>query len=415
MKTSQILVRSLIPLIIGMTSFPGQRATAATFIVTETKDTLKGDSLRAAIIAANHSVDRFNTILLEQPRGYRRNDPQDCVFRLTITGANEGAARTGDLNITRGNLIITGVGSNIIIDATGLGDRVFQVFPKVHLTLVNLTIRGGVGTQARPGDYYYYSYIPALPAGSGGAIYNAGQLTLESCIITNNSSGAGSLGSDDWSPGLDAADGGGIYNSGAMSATRCAIVGNTTGFGVNASSNGNGGGLLNCGTCVLADCVIGGNQCGIGGTDYFPNSGAGDGGGICNEGTASLERCVISNNVAGIGYGPDWGGNGLPGGNGGGIFNSGTITLNECITVENLAGQGAVGEDMIIGGPGGTGGLGGSGGGICNNGRMNVAFSAIYGNSSGNGGDGDRSGLIGITGGSGETPAMEEESITPAN
>ena len=345
----QQFARNLPLVIIGLALFLGSHAIAATFFVTETNDALRIRSLRGAVLAANR-VGGNNTIILGQAFNERRNQQRQWIYLLTITGADEAAARTGDLNITRGNLRIFGHGAHVTIDASGLGDRVFQVSSNAHLTLENLTIRGGVAPQAQFGNFY----APTLPAECGGAIYNAGQIILDGCTITNNSSGAGN-GNPGNGWGSDAADGGGIYNSGTMSATHCTIFANATGAGMQGSLGGNGGGLMNSGTCVLTDCIISGNQCGNGGTADLPV-----------------------------------GGNG---GSGGGIFNSGTITLNECIVVDNMAGQGAVGEDLdgtvTIGALGGAGGDGGSGGGIYNNGRMNVASSAIYDNSSGKGGDGD--------------------------
>ncbi len=99
---------------------------AALFVVTDTNDSMNLTSLRGAIITANR-IGRNNTIFLGANRDLRASD-QQSTYRLTISGTNEDAARTGDLDITQGNLKIVGVGSNVTIDATGLGDRVFQVF-----------------------------------------------------------------------------------------------------------------------------------------------------------------------------------------------------------------------------------------------------------------------------------------------
>jgi hypothetical protein len=72
--------------------------------------------------------------------------------------------------------------SNVTIDATGLGDRIFQVSTNARLTLENLTLKGG---EAAAGNGLFAS------GQFGGAIYNSGTLVLENCVITNNTSGGG--------------------------------------------------------------------------------------------------------------------------------------------------------------------------------------------------------------------------------
>ena len=71
---------------------------------------------------------------------------------------------------------------DITIDATGLGDRVFQVSSRASLTLENLKITGGT---AVVGSGFF------ADGESGGAIFNEGSLTLQDCIISNNASGGG--------------------------------------------------------------------------------------------------------------------------------------------------------------------------------------------------------------------------------
>src|ERR1022692_857474 len=102
-------------------------AEGSVFMVTDTNDTTHIGSLRGAIIAANSRVkERNNTIILGSAESPRRN-PSGSTFYLTIPGPDETNALTGDLNITRGNLTIVGIGTNVTIDARSLGDRVFYV------------------------------------------------------------------------------------------------------------------------------------------------------------------------------------------------------------------------------------------------------------------------------------------------
>ena len=340
------------------------------YVITNTNDTTKMTSLRSAIIDANRQGGN-NTIILGQQR-------QQMTYRLTLSGADEDAARTGDLDVTRGNLTIIGVGSNVTVDATGLGDRVFQVFPRASLTLANLTVTGG----AAPGNGDSY----LVSGESGGAIFNAGILSLEHCIITNNSSGGGYSSEG---------DGGGIYNLGAMTMNDCIVAGNSAGTGADAATGGNGGGIKNDGNCHLTGCVLFENQSGAGGQhDLFGFAGSGgDGGGVYNSGTLTACKCIISGNSTGLGADggvPGISPIGVPaspggeGGNGAGIYNVGSLRLQFSTISGNTNGNG---------GNGGEGGSGGNGAGIYNAAELLLDTCTVSGNSSGNGGaDNDNEG-----------------------
>ena len=159
--------------------------TGRNYFITTTNDNWGVTSLRWVIMDANRHGGNNTIILGVEPAQGQRNvtqRPRTCVYHLTITGADEDAARTGDLDITRGNLIIASLNTNAVIDATGLGDRVFQIFPHATLTLENLTITGGApGT----GPEIFADGEP------GGAILNAGILLMGNCVVTNNSGGGG--------------------------------------------------------------------------------------------------------------------------------------------------------------------------------------------------------------------------------
>ena len=433
-------------------TFVVSSVSAMVFNVTATNDTANNTGLRGAIIAAN-KLGGNNTIQLGlAPR--RHGLPQPWVFHLTIAGADEARSRRGDMDVTEGNLTIIGLSSNVVIDATGLGDRVFQVFPNARLTLQNLTIAGGTAPGAQFGSFY----APTLPAGEGGAIYNAGKLILNNCVITNNSSGGGA-GNPGNAGGKAGGDGGGIYNSGTLTMNNCMVAGNSSGEGVDGAYGGNGGGIQNDGTCFLTDCAIDENQTGTGGgaegnAAGFGGSG-GNGGGICNSGNITLNNCFIGENNTGPGanggtqsgiFSNPASGPGGAGGSGGGIYNIGTATLNACncssnycgtasgnqmgsnsggngggiynggtmrlvqSTVgNNYGGTGGKGVNFNQGFPGGgrgfdggmSGGTGGSGGGIFNLGKLSFSLCTISGNISGFGGNGGANGGLGGTGGGG--------------
>lgn len=409
------LIWSTVLLLSASTAWP------AVFFVTDTNDSVRISSLRGAVIAANQLKGNSTIILGQRPLPWQRervtyqlsnpraeeyiartgdlgvlsgslpnaSQPESSVYRLTIPGARENQALTGDLDITSGNLLIIGVGPNVIIDASGLGDRVFQVLPKARLALCNLTIRGGTAPPAEWGSFY--TYTPG--AEKGGAIHNAGGLTLHRCAIQNNASGDGGASAGNGS-GRYPADGGGVYNSGLLSAYHSLFSHNSAGTGVAGSPGGNGGGLRNDGTCVLDHCIFEQNQAGDG-TSYFEGARGGHGGGVFNSGKMLAMNCLLRGNSSGRGAdGSGWygsqhgiamGGPGGPGGNGGGIYNLGQLRLHASSLFGNRTDSGG---DGLSAGTGGNGGAGGCGAGIFNGGNLLIRNSTISSNSCSHGGEG---------------------------
>ena len=153
----------------------GWRAEAATFTVASTEDmvdALPGDglcatatgtcTLRAAVQETN-SQGGTNTVLL--PAG---------TYTLTIPGADEDLAATGDLDVAN-DLTVTGADrSSTIIDGNGL-DRVFHfthldLFPTfTRFVLSHVTVRNGTASQ-----------------GAAIASDAMGELVLSDCTITEN-------------------------------------------------------------------------------------------------------------------------------------------------------------------------------------------------------------------------------------
>ena len=243
--------------------------------LTTGKDASGQISLRSAIMAANVKSNS-DTIIL--PAGN---------YTLTIPGAGEDNAATGDLDI-HGSLTIKGAGANsTTIDANSL-DRVFQIFSG-KVTISGVTIRDGQAT-------------------FGGGIFNGGgQVTLSNDVITGNCA----VGA----PGGGDGDGGGVFNAaGSLSVT------NTT-FGANGATGGAGSqGLAGFaangaagGTGVNGAAATGGNG-GNGGS-----GGAALGGAIYNAAGASLtlSGAEIAADLATGGVGGNGGAGGVAnGGNG---------------------------------------------------------------------------------------------------
>jgi CSLREA domain-containing protein len=194
---------------------------AAVFIPTKTTDSAGGActpqdcSLREAILAANQNPGD-DVILLHAG-----------TYTLTIPGTGEDLGATGDLDV-QGNLVLLGDGAvSTIIDGGGL-DRIFQVPDGVTVEIRDVTLRNGKAP------------------GLGGAIFNAGTLTLLRSIVTGNASVAGPEG-----PGF----GGGLYSNGnhaSLTVTQSAIANN--------SSLRGGGGLAAGGAVNLANVTVSNNH-----------------------------------------------------------------------------------------------------------------------------------------------------------
>src|SRR5690606_1877041 len=110
------------------------------------------------------------------------------------------------------------------LDADG-DSRVFDVNTGTTVTLRGLTLTGGVADQ-------------------GGAVRNAGTLTLERVTVRNSAAHGGALPVTGF--------GGGLYNSGTLTLLNTTVSTNT--------SSGIGGGLYNSGTVRIAGSTIANNH-----------------------------------------------------------------------------------------------------------------------------------------------------------
>lgn len=254
-------------------------------------------TLRAAIQETN-SLPGADTITL--PAG---------TYTLSIPGADEDAAATGDLDITD-DLTLTGAGRDTtIIDGGGL-DRVIHSAldgQSITVTISGVSVQngrtsfsGGAGIfNGRFGlgllelrSVFVRNNIVAGPGGSGGGIHNIGVVTLEGVIVHNNDGFV---------------TGGGIFNQGMLTISASTVRDNVT--------NSTGGGIDSGGTATIIDSTISHN---------FAGHGAGGGGGINNFGTMEISDSTISDNSS-----HDWGG---------GVANSGELALTNTTLSGNAAG-----------------------------------------------------------------------------
>ncbi|MDA1050348.1 MAG: Ig-like domain repeat protein [Planctomycetota bacterium] len=247
-----------------------------------------GTSLREAISAANanpnQSLISFDPLLDGTP------------IVLSIGGSDEDNNATGDLDVLS-EITIQGRGTqNTIIDAGGLGDRVFHSIGAAGFTLDGVTIRGG-----------------SVPNGSGGGVRNDnGVLVVGNSVISGNfalsgggiaNSGATTINGSIFS-GNTAVEGGGVFNfDGTISIHNSTLSGNTAPLG---------GGIRNRGDVAIHNSTLSGNTSRL------------SGGGIYNLGNVTIHNSTLSGNTAPLG---------------GGIRTSATVTINNSIVTGSTGGD----------------------------------------------------------------------------
>lgn len=297
----------------------------ATFTVTTTTDGGSG-SLRDAITKANSNSEN-DTIVLKS----------GSTYKLTVKGSGEDANKTGDLDILKGTITIKTDGSGpATIDATGLGDRVFDVL-KASLALDNVKVTGGYSSYGSGINNYYgtvtvtNSTISGNVALIGGGIVNlAGKVTVDKSNISGN---------------YAYSYGGGIESlAGSVTVSNSTISGNFGGYfggGIdtyyakttvsNSTVSGNvayyGGGLNNFvySSATVSNSTISGNLSLLGG-------------GVLNfYSDAQVKNSTVTNNTA---Y---YGGSGL-------LNLYGTSKVTSTIVAKNYANDDILGSDFTTGG-----------------------------------------------------------------
>ncbi len=226
----------------------------ATFVVDRTDDDVAAIactsasndcSLRGAIIAANALLGDDAIVL---PSG---------IYTLTLSGAGEDNAATGDLDL-RDNVTLIGAGADSTIVSGNDLDRVFHVLTAT-VQFIGITIRNGSATS------------------SGGGLFNeGGNVTLTSSAVTSNTTSAGpSIG------------GGGVYNTalGTLTLVNTAVLSNTT-TNTTTGANAHGGGVYSAGTLTMINTTLSGNRA------------TRSGGGLYNAGVATLSNVTITHNTA---------------------------------------------------------------------------------------------------------------------
>ena len=224
-----------------------------------------------------------------------------CTYTLNAAVGNNG------LPVLSTDITIQGNGATIRRDTAGPRFRLLEVAAGATVIIDNVTLTGGRGVVSSD-----------FASRQGGAIYNAGTLTITNSTISDNKPGD----NGDTIHG----NGGGIFNArGTLTVTDTKVLNNVI---PSFSIAGDGGGIFNdVGTLRVERSTFDGNAAGD-----SPGSFAGGGGGIKSfTGTVTVIASTFSNNRAG---------NGSPAGEGGGISatNQATLTVINSTIVGNTSG-----------------------------------------------------------------------------
>lgn len=240
-------------------AFPGV-ASAATFTVTKTADTLDGSctpadcSLREALTAANAAGDLDDVIV---PAG---------TYPLTLADPGDDVSG-GDLDVT-GPLRLLGAGARTTVLQAGGADRVLEIDSDIDVEVSGVTITGGGGVT------------------QGGGVFSGGRLTLRDAAVTGNAaSAAGSTTSR---------QGGGVFVNDHARLERVLIAGNTLTSKAGDTFAPQGGGLFVNDDSTLENVTITGNTIdGSAGGSSGPQ-----GGGLFVNDAVTMGGITVANNTA---------------------------------------------------------------------------------------------------------------------
>ncbi len=317
------------------------RDVPATYVVTTNAESTPGDnllSLREAVIAANANPGD-DTIILTTG-----------THTLSLAGANENAAATGDLDITDASGV-TRIESallvpNAVFSFVSIGglDRVFEVHAGAKLDLAGLAIRDGGNVV------------------NGGGVHNLGTLTLNNVDFKSNF----------------ATGRGGAIDNNSSNATVTMNVGKFEGNGANAATTLPVGGAINvgAGSISIAGAIFSANTAGEGGAinarssfvnivdSFFAFNSALDGGAIATSGgNLFVTTSQFNDNKATRNAVND---SSTAGAQGGAIFNRGEARVNRSTFLRNAAS-----------------GINGQGGAILTTSYLEVVNSTLTGNIAG--------------------------------
>ncbi|WP_203917374.1 right-handed parallel beta-helix repeat-containing protein [Rugosimonospora africana] len=245
---------------------------------------------------------------------------RQCTYTLTVNQDGNGLPP-----ITQA-VNILGNDARLVREATAAPFRVFNVRAGGDLTLRGLTVAGGSAAaaassggairieQGGAGTFTDVTFSGNNAQSQGGAVFNAGSLSLVECVLRGNASGL---------------DGGAVFNTDSLTVDRSRLEGN---------SSTNGGALTAEGKVTIRNSTLAGNHATGGGaidTRIGPisltidqstisgNSASRSGGAISTTGETYVRHSTVDGNTAGQ--------------VGGGIFNLQDLTVEDSRITGNTA------------------------------------------------------------------------------
>lgn len=287
----------------------------------------------------------------------------------------------GPINFTdtSGSTTVTGPGAAVAAVNGNAKSRIFTINAGMNVSLSGLTITGGSATAADANGNTYGGAIlnagtlsianstltgnsvdasgyvvdhgdgDAIPGdGLGGAIYSTGALTISGSTLSSNSVIVTAEFNASEGTTAGGAYGGAIYDTGPLSLTNSTISGNTTtGFtnqNVPYGGPAEGGGIYATGVVTITSSFITGNSA-VGGTGNSASADGADavGGGIWAGASLSITDSTVNGNSLQAGNsGSDSGFGGAA--RGGGIFAGGDVTVWGSTIAQNKATGGVATE-----------------------------------------------------------------------
>lgn len=298
--------------------------------------------------------------------------PTNCSLRQAIAAAGAGGTvslQGGAYKLTLG---VIALGSDVTISGPGAAStsvsagglsQVFSVTSGAHVTISGVTLTGGVANASPPTKSF------GGAGGRGGAIANAGVLTLSRVDLVGNSA-AGGAAQEETAPS-DAGsqgEGGAIANSGLLTIEGGTMTGNVAhgGSALNGKGetavfdghDGEGGAIEDAGTLVVSGTTFSANTAEPGTPGNTFGSSGGEGGAISATGPVRISGSTFNANATPHGS--------EQGGEGGAIVSFSSLRVSQSAFTGNVAD--------------GAGGIRGEGGAIQSFGSATIDQSALSGN-----------------------------------
>ncbi len=284
---------------------------------------LSGGSAEAATIQVDSLLDGGSGCTLRTAIGdvdSRRAGAGECV--PASAGSNTIVLPSGTITLgeqkqlsltsTAGELRIVGSGEgSTTIRTVDPQSRVLEISTGAIVTLEDLKLTEAVA----PGQD-----LGTDSDGNGGAIENAGSLTLIDAAITDSHAARGTYTDDPGDPDLGGrggpgGSGGAIYNTGTLLLSSVTLADDRAGDGGYGGysdpgptspnpggAGGDGGGVANAGgnVTILASTLVG-DEAGVGGSGPAGNGRAGSGGALWSQGgTVTVIDSTFAANTAGV-------------------------------------------------------------------------------------------------------------------